>query len=74
MTQEEFSNMADENMRFAASMRKTHPSLRLGQCLYNLVYALFPEESDKVPTDMDPFYKDENIPKFWEFMKKELVN
>lgn len=71
MTQEEFHAMIEKYMGLASSMRKTHPFLRLGQCLYNLLYKSFPEACKKV--SIDPFYKDENLNVFLECLEKELV-
>lgn len=73
MTYEEFYNMVEENTRIAASTCKKNRYLRLGQCIYNLTYHSFPRECNKVPTYADPFFKDGNIYKFWDFLEKELV-
>lgn len=74
MTQEEFYEEQQRIMDRAIYVCKTHPQLRLGQCVYNITFSKYPKEAHKTQLDYDdPFYNDENIPRFWEHMEKELV-
>jgi hypothetical protein len=50
-----------------------HPrnTLRLGQTYFNLLFKWRPDLADKVlSAGLDPFYNDEQIPKFLEFVKR----
>lgn len=45
------------------------PSLRRGQKFYNLLYTFDPILCRKLPRDLDPFYQDEKLPFFYDWLK-----
>ncbi len=46
---------------------------RAGQIAFNFVYLVDPELADNVRGDkeIDPFYNDENLDVFWDYLVKE---
>jgi hypothetical protein len=52
-------------LKMVVDYHANHPSLRSGQCYYNVFHALFPEIADRIAgTDIDPFYDNARIEKF----------
>ncbi|HMT01742.1 MAG TPA: hypothetical protein PKD00_00290 [Burkholderiales bacterium] len=50
-----------------------NPSLRLGQCLFNIFFENYPDIINKIKnTDKDPFYNNNNIVKFLNYIKKHV--
>lgn len=55
---------------FIATVNATHlPRLRRGQKFYNLLYVFDPNLCCKLPKDLDPFYRDERLPFFYNWLK-----
>lgn len=51
----------------------TQQGQRKGQSAFNALYKEYPQVADKVRgTPADPFYDDDKLPEFWEFVAKEL--
>lgn len=50
-----------------AEARRECPHWREGQALFNVLHQHYPDISAKLyQTDADTYYKDSNIPAFWE--------
>ncbi len=51
---------------------KGKPHLRRGQCYYNALYTLRPDLANEIcGTKLDPFYVDERIPAFLEWLMEK---
>lgn len=51
--------------------RKQHPGMREGQILFNVFHTMNPEMANFVcGKEFDPFYDDDRIPAFCEFLSK----
>lgn len=54
--------------RFMCDVRETmkaHPSLRLGQTVFNTMLEFYPEKAEQYRgSDLDPFYRDERVKDF----------
>ena len=63
-------DVATEISTTAAEERRFHPEIRLGQALFNALYDLKPDLANEIRgnSDIDPFYKDGNIPAFYEWL------
>lgn len=60
------------NMMHEAS--KIPDDQRAGQHAFNVVYEKYPSIANKArATDLDPFYKDDRLPRFWMFVSSQLV-
>ena len=47
---------------------------RMGQHAFNTLHEVAPELANKVrATDVDPFYRDDRINKFWQFVAENWV-
>ena len=47
---------------------------RKGQIAYNFVYLANPELArDIIGTDKDPFYRDENLDRFWNWVQSQVA-
>ena len=52
----------------------THPCLREGQILFNVLSEEEPEWANEIrSTDSDPFYNDKKIPAFWEWLTIKIA-
>lgn len=52
--------------------RQSFPTQRAGQAAFNVLHALRPDLSEQVrATDLDPFYQDDRLADFFEFVEKE---
>jgi hypothetical protein len=48
-----------------------NPSWRAGQTAFNVLWDMRPDLSEQVrSTSLDPFYVDERLPEFYEFVKE----
>lgn len=66
------SDATIENIkRLAHEERKKYNRLRYGQCIFNIVYNLYPDVVGLIPTNVDPFYKDSNVDAFLDELKKK---
>ena len=66
MTYQEYCQKAN------AQFINAEGTLRLGQSYMNLLYEVRPELEQRIcGTDLDPFYKDDNLYHFLEFVKSE---
>lgn len=45
------------------------PYQRRGQKFYHLLYVFDPSLCNKLPKDLDPFYRDERLPQFYNWLK-----
>lgn len=57
--------------RMAHEDRKKYKQLRYGQCIFNIVYNLYPETIGRIPMSVDPFYNDSNADAFLEELKNK---
>ena len=47
---------------------------RKGQVLFNVLYDERPEWADEIrATEIDPFYEDQKIPAFWEWLEQKII-
>ncbi len=64
----EFDNYVNS---VAKAFEQPKNPLRLGQTYFNLLFKWRPDLTNKViNTDLDPFYNDDRIPRFLEFVKR----
>lgn len=50
-----------------------HPSWRLGQTYFNVLYDMRPVLADQIrTTDLDPFYRNERLPAFCKWVASKL--
>lgn len=56
----------DQILAKAVAIQKIHPELRLGQTLMNFCISI--KEYHSVPANIDPFYVDERIPEFLDWL------
>jgi hypothetical protein len=57
----------------AANVHYTYPHLRLGQCIFNILYEKYPLVADSIRgTEYDPFYKEITI-KFASKIENHIV-
>ena len=63
-----------EFQALAATYYGDNPAQRWGQALFNTLFAVHPEVAEKVRSDfrVDPFYDDDRVPAFLEFVERHL--
>ncbi len=63
--------LASLAVKVGAYQRK-YPEWREGQTWFNVLYEQHPEIADDIRgTILDPFYNDENLPRFFNFLTKQ---
>jgi len=68
MTEQELRELT---VRFL-QVRRQHPCLRKGQTWFNVLYEQHPALADEIrSTEANPFYVDDNLSRFFEFITKE---
>jgi hypothetical protein len=63
-----FEEYLDEVERTAVA----YPEWRDGQLAFNVLYMVYPQLAEMVRgriDDLDPYYRDENLPRFTDFVK-----
>ena len=65
------NSITPENYSYIAGLEKTH-SLRRGQRMYNEAGKLMPGLYELLPPGCDPYYNDENIPMFLDFLRQNI--
>lgn len=79
MTKQEFDQLKEEIDKAVKHTRSIFTSWREGQTISNLLETRYCELMVKARSwseyyDVDPFYDDNNIPKFWRFLEIALVD
>lgn len=76
MTNEQFLSYKSNIELEAAQIITNEPYLRFGQCIYNTIATQYPDIMAMyiVGRNCDPFYNDNNLPKFWDELQKCLVD
>ena len=72
-----FTDIKDRIITLAVKQQQLNPSLRYGQCIFNIAYDLYPSEVDEIRGDTgkngkDPFYNDDNVEAFFEHLRKSI--
>ena len=52
-----------------AAYVQTNGGLRYGQALYNHIFEVAPQIAYKIPDELDPFYDDDIVPAFLNFVQ-----
>lgn len=59
----------DEYVVEASEYQRENPHQRSGQVYFNVLYQVRPDLSERIrTTDLDPFYRDQRLPQFLEFV------
>lgn len=75
MDQLEVEGFLQELKRLVGKTRKEYPRWRKGQTMFNVLLDLRPDIAERIrDTELDPFHRDEVVPKLLDWLKEQLTD
>lgn len=75
MDQLEVEGFLQELKGLVGKTRKEYPRWRKGQTMFNVLLDLRPDIAERIrSTELDPFHRDEVVPKLLDWLKEQLTD